>query len=187
MKLNDLDSKNSYVQKQKLGLVKVWAIRAIIAYTFVFLFDTILLHNDNHLDQWLTQVTAELSGNLARLVNPATISVNSATSGWSVYENGTPRVFIGHACNARNIYFLYIGFLLTIPLGGYKRKLKYLFIGMMLVYLFNVVRVFLLFLIAANIPVFFDFIHKYLFQLSIYILLFVLWHNYLKKYVQSEN
>jgi len=185
--LINLDSKNVDNHNKKIGLVKAWAIRAIIAYSFAFVIDTMVLHNENLLDQWLTQATAEFSGKLARFVNPANISVNSATGGWSVYENGTPRVFIGHACNARNIYFLYIGFLLTIPLGTYRRKLKYLFVGLGLIYLFNVVRVFLLFLIAANMPAFFDFTHKYLFQISIYILLFILWHNYLKKYTQNEN
>ena len=185
--MSNLDSKNIINHNKKIGLVKAWAIRAIIAYAFAFVIDTVILNNENLLDQWLTQATAEFSGKLARFVNPANISVNSATGGWSVYENGTPRVFIGHACNARNIYFLYIGFLLTIPLGTYKRKLKYLFVGLGLIYLFNVVRVFLLFLIAANMPGFFEFTHKYLFQISIYILLFILWHNYLKKYTQNEN
>ena len=185
--MNSLDLTNIVNHNKKIGLVKAWAIRAIIAYALAFVIDTMILHNENLLDQWLTQATAEFSGKLARLVNPSNISVNSATGGWSVYENGTPRVFIGHACNARNIYFLYIGFLLTMPLGTYKRKLKYLFVGLGLIYLFNVVRVFLLFLIAANMPGFFEFTHKYLFQISIYILLFILWHNYLKKYTQNEN
>ncbi len=186
MKLNELDSENSYVQKQKHGLVKVWAIRAIIAYAVAFVFDTIILHNGNLLDQWLTQATAELSGKLAKLVNPADISVKLGPRGWSFYENGAKRVFIGDSCNARNIYFLYIGFLLTIPLGDYKRKLKYLFVGLVLIFVFNVVRVFLLFLLVANFPLFFDFTHKYLFQISIYILLFFMWHNYLKPYIKNE-
>jgi exosortase/archaeosortase family protein len=107
--------------------------------------------------------------------------------GWSVYENGESKVFIGDACNARNIFFLYIGFLVSIPMGTSKRKIQYLVIGLLLIFLFNVIRVFLLFLLAANMPAIFEFTHKYLFQISIYVLLFYLWHRYLTPFSQSES
>jgi hypothetical protein len=42
-------------------------------------------------------------------------------------------------------------------------------------------------MVAAYIPSIFKLTHKYIFQLSIYALLFFLWHRYIRIYVQEPN
>jgi len=168
-------------------IVKKWAIRALVLFVVAFLLDIFLFVEGNGFDNFITSITAELSGGMAKWINPTQVSVGPNGGGWSVYEHGESKVFIGDACNARNIFFLYIGFLVLIPMGTLKRKIQYLVIGLLLIFLFNVIRVFLLFLLAANMPAIFEFTHKYLFQISIYVLLFYLWHRYLTPFSQSES
>lgn len=171
----------------KHTIVKKWAKRALALFAVAFVLDVFVLVDGNGFDDFLTSITAELSGGMAKWVNPTQVSVGPNGGGWSVYENGQSKVFIGDACNARNIFFLYIGFLVSIPMGNIPRKLRYLGIGLLLIFIFNVLRVFALFSLAANMPAIFDFTHKYLFQISIYILLFYLWHRYLTPYSQDEE
>ena len=166
------------------SLIQQWAIRAIVLYLVFFALNSFVFTSDNALDKWLTRFTAESSGKIAKwaIGDSSKISLDRQSGGATLHYQDNSYVFVGHGCNARDIFFLYIGFLLSIPLGSVHRKLGYLGVGLLLIWLFNVIRVFLLLMVAQHMPAFFDFIHKYLFQVSIYILLLVLWHYYLQPF-----
>ncbi len=175
--------------KPQEQLIKKWAIRAVVVYVLFFLLNSWVFTTGNKLDQWLTEFTAASSGKLAKWVIPDQnrISLANQTGGATLYYQNNSYVFVGDGCNARDIFFLYIGFLVSIPLGNTHRKLGYLGFGILLIWVFNIVRVFLLLMVANHMPAFFDFIHKYLFQVSIYILLLVLWHYYLLPFGANKN
>ena len=76
---------------------------------------------------------------------------------------------------------------MTIPYGSGRRKIKYLLLGTTGIVVFNIIRIVILFMVAAYLPAIFKLTHKFIFQLSIYALLFYLWHRYIRIYVQEPN
>lgn len=168
-------------------MLRVWAIRSIAIALIWFVLDSLTATEIIKLDEWITRKTAQMVGFCTQVFGYSGVQISKAFQGYSICGNEDARVFIGHACNARLIYFLYIAFITSVPLGSILRKVKYLLLGILLIYGFNVIRVFGLYCMAQDLPALFRFSHKYLFQVSIYLLLFFLWHNYLKPFSPSAH
>jgi len=77
---------------------------------------------------------------------------------------------------------LYIGFIVAMSGISLRRKLFFGSVGLVMIYFFNALRVVALFLIQGRWPQVFDFMHKYLFQASAYLLIFALWYVFLRKH-----
>lgn len=95
---------------------------------------------------------------------------------WFVTEKIGSGVKIAHPCNAFELYCLYWGFLIAVADISFRRKLNFLLLGTMSIFVFNTMRIVGLFLIQGRWPAFFHFMHKYLFQSSAYLLIFGLWY-----------
>ena len=167
------------------AFLRPWLIRSAIALLIGLAVDSFLLTKGNPVDNAITKFTSEVAGNIGAALSNQVVRNENLGGGYEVTGEGLNRVFVGHSCNARNIVLLYIGFLLTIPKGDKKRKLKFLFGGTLGIISFNIIRIVILFMIAAYMPTFFKFMHKYIFQISIYALLFWLWHLYIKPYLND--
>ena len=167
------------------AFLRPWLIRSAIALLIGLAVDSFLLTKGNPVDNAITKFTSEVAGNIGAALSNQVVRNENLGGGYEVTGEGLNRVFVGHSCNARNIVLLYIGFLLTIPKGDKKRKLKFLFGGTLGIISFNIIRIVILFMIAAYMPAFFKFMHKYIFQISIYALLFWLWHLYIKPYLND--
>ena len=167
------------------AFLRPWLIRWAIALLIGLAVDSFLLTKGNSVDNAITKFTSEVAGNIGAALSNQVVRNENLGGGYEVTGEGLNRVFVGHSCNARNIVLLYIGFLLTIPKGDKKRKLKFLFGGTLGIISFNIIRIVILFMIAAYMPAFFKFMHKYIFQISIYALLFWLWHLYIKPYLND--
>jgi len=167
------------------AFLRPWLIRSAIALLIGLAVDSFLLTKGNSVDNAITKFTSEVAGNIGAALSNQVVRNENLGGGYEVTGEGLNRVFVGHSCNARNIVLLYIGFLLTIPKGDKKRKLKFLFGGTLGIISFNIIRIVILFMIAAYMPAFFKFMHKYIFQISIYALLFWLWHLYIKPYLND--
>ena len=106
----------------------------------------------------------------------AAVSEIDAGYKWHVYGPNSDGVKIAHPCNAFELYCLYIGFIVAVSGVRTQRKLQFAIFGTLGIYVFNVLRVVGLFVISGRWPQFFDFMHKYLFQTSAYVLMFALWY-----------
>ena len=169
------------------AFLRPWLIRSAIALLIGLVIDSFVLTQGNPVDNAITQFTSEVAGNIGAALSDQVVRNENLGEGYEVTGEGLNRVFVGHACNARNILLLYIGFLLTIPKGDKKRKLKFLLGGTLGIISFNIIRIVILFMIAAYMPAFFKFMHKYIFQISIYALLLWLWHMYIKPYLSEDE
>jgi len=179
---------NSQESKENLSQgLKPWIIRAVIALFIGLIIDAFVLTKGNPLDNFITHYTSSAAGIIGAQLSDQVVQTSDLGGGYCVDTAGLNRVFVGHACNARNILLLYVGFLITIPYGTLKRKLKYLLVGSTGIVVFNIIRIVILFMVAAYIPSIFKLTHKFIFQLSIYALLFYLWHRYIRIYVQEPN
>lgn len=77
-------------------------------------------------------------------------------------------------CNGLNVMIIFISFL--IAYGNIsKRMLWFIPTGLLLIHLFNLLRIILLFHVTLSMPDFLYFSHKYLFTAFIYIAVFLSW------------
>ena len=97
-----------------------------------------------------------------------------------IYKDGHTIVGIADACNALELFVLYLGFLLAFP-GTLKRKLFFAATGLILIYISNIVR--LAALSAMNMQQInaVDMAHHYIFKLIVYAIIFALWMAYTGK------
>ncbi|SHJ69140.1 exosortase family protein XrtF [Hymenobacter daecheongensis DSM 21074] len=88
--------------------------------------------------------------------------------------NGQPMVHVGHPCNGLVLYALFAGFVLAYP-GPVRRKLWYIPLGILAIYLLNVIRIGALALNHLYYHQSVEFNHHYTFTFVVYACIFLLW------------
>lgn len=94
-------------------------------------------------------------------------------------------VGVADACNALELYVLYIGFLLSFP-SSFKKILLFSIIGVAAIYIANIIRLVLLAQMYLHNMSARDFAHHYLFKAVVYALTFILWVLFVKKTQKDE-
>ena len=103
-----------------------------------------------------------------------------------VVSNGENSLHIGSICNGYGLIFLYVGFICSTVGVPLLRKLSFAVIGSISIFIFNVIRIILLFVMKNQLvyqqvnSYSFDLFHHYIFQVAVYVLIFTLWYYYLK-------
>lgn len=92
-------------------------------------------------------------------------------------------VNVYEGCNAINVSILFVAFTVAYK-GTIKRTLGFSFVGLVLIYIFNLIRVTGLFLVANYFPDQLYLMHKFVFTGVIYSFVFVLWFIWVKKFVK---
>ena len=94
-------------------------------------------------------------------------------------------ISIADACNALELMVLHIGFIAsaTMPSG---KKLPYIFVGLLLILLTNITRCLALMYVYISFPNFFPFAHHYIFTLTIYLIIFLVWKRFIKEWISYE-
>lgn len=105
---------------------------------------------------------------------------------WSLIENNRQVVGIGGACNGRDLLLFFVVFLWSLPLGDFEDKMAFSFLGIISIFIFNILRIYGLFQVALVAPEFFQFLHKYLFQSFMYLDMYILWRWYIKYSIKSN-
>ncbi|MBC7864741.1 MAG: archaeosortase/exosortase family protein, partial [Bacteroidia bacterium] len=93
-------------------------------------------------------------------------------------------VWIGYACNALSLFVLFSFFIISFP-GNWLKKLWFIPVGILLVHLLNILRVFALVLIAHHHYDFLSFNHTYTFTILVYAFIFGLWMWWVNKYAKT--
>ena len=89
-------------------------------------------------------------------------------------------------CNSVNVMIVFISFIVAYS-GTWKKNITFGLIGVVLIYLANLLRVAFLFLVAKYYPDNLYFVHKYLFTGVIYVLVFFLWYLWVKRIWPEKN
>lgn len=96
---------------------------------------------------------------------PSVIIRNYGNSVISVYEG----------CNSINVMIVFLAFMLAFgPFS--KRKILFMGLGLVIIYLINLARVTFLFWVAESMPDYLYFVHKYVFTAMIYMVVLVMWY-----------
>jgi len=97
-----------------------------------------------------------------------------------VLTGGVPLVKVMHACNALELFVLYIGFFFCFPASS-KRIIVFAVIGCILIFTTNVLRIAGVAWLHYVHSSWVNFNHKVVFKAAIYGLILLLWHLYAKK------
>ncbi len=95
--------------------------------------------------------------------------------------DGSSGVWIGGPCNGVTLMFLFAIFVVAYP-GNVKNKLWYVPLGILTVYIINILRIISLALIAYYSPQYLDFNHTYTFTFLAYSAVFGLWMLWVNKF-----
>jgi exosortase family protein XrtF len=106
------------------------------------------------------------------------VGVNS--SNVPIRQNDKTVVSVFEGCNSLNVMIVFISFIGAFT-GTWKKTILFGLAGLVLIYLFNLLRVGLLFYIAKYYPDNLYFFHKYLFTGILYALVFFFWYLWVKK------
>jgi len=90
-------------------------------------------------------------------------------------------VCIGTGCSGLELFFLFSGFIILIS-GSWKNKIWFVPLGVVIIFLLNVIRIILLILINYHYPQYLHFNHTYTLVIIVYIAIFGLWMIWIKKY-----
>lgn len=100
--------------------------------------------------------------------------------GSKIVLNGKDAVSIARQCNGLELLVLYLGFILCLPTNT-KRMLSFAIIGVLVIYILNVIRTALLAAMYDQDHSLTDFAHHYVFKIIIYAVVFLGWVLYMKK------
>lgn len=97
--------------------------------------------------------------------------------------DGKTVVNVFEGCNAINVSILFIAFIVAYK-GSWQNTVIFSLLGLVSIYLFNLIRVSSLFLVAKFFPDHLYYMHKFVFTGVIYAYVFVLWYLWVKKYTK---
>jgi exosortase family protein XrtF len=97
----------------------------------------------------------------------------------SEYQNAG--VWVGDNCNGFKLFSIFSIFLLAYP-GNWKSKIWYIPLGLLIIHWANVIRVAALFVISDHYPEYLNFNHLYTFTAFVYIVIFVLWIVWIRRF-----
>ena len=90
-------------------------------------------------------------------------------------------VWIGEPCNGIKIFGLFTIFIISFN-GSWINKLWYIPLGILILHLFNIVRISILTYISAVDPFILDFNHNITFQMITYFAMLGLWYIWILKF-----
>lgn len=106
--------------------------------------------------------------------------------GAQLFVESKQSVYIDHSCNAFNIQKAFLALVLA---ASHKNKhlLWYLPLGVLSIFLVNIVRVWALAMIYYNAPTLLEINHKYIFTIVVYAWIFVLFLIWVNRFVQAKR
>lgn len=99
--------------------------------------------------------------------------------------NGSRAVSIARQCNGLELIVLYLGLLFCLP-SSPKRMILFGTVGVLVIYILNIIRTAMLAVMYDINHSMTDFAHHYVFKIVIYAVVFLGWVLYMKKPKQHE-
>lgn len=95
-------------------------------------------------------------------------------------ENGHAILSVYEGCNGVNVFIIFVAFLTSF--GRFKSPLVwYIPLGLIVIYITNLIRISLLFYVSKHFSNYLYFTHKYFFTAIIYIVVFLMWYIWVSR------
>jgi len=156
---------------------------AVLFYVVWYCVYEFWLHPASRLDSW---VVSKTTGNTATLLRWLGYSVFSKSERL-IGIDGTSGLWMGDNCDSIELWAIFSGFIIAFP-GNWKHKLWYIPMGVILIFILNVLRVTLLAILQKNVSEkWLEFNHTYTFTILVYAFIFGLWLFWVKKIAHIDN
>lgn len=106
-------------------------------------------------------------------------NIRYTNQGVLISTNNHSVVLIADACNGLDLYVMFAGFILCVPMGA-KKMIKYIVLGITGIFVLNVLRCLALMWLYDHRSVYIDIAHHYVFQLIVYAAIFLIWERYFR-------
>lgn len=136
----------------------------------------LLLKPERHLDRHLTHITASATASILS-TRYGHSETTSKPRGEVVIINDVAVIRIADGCNGLDLFILYSAFLICMP-GKIKRQIIFILLGVLFIFVLNVLRCCTLAWLKLNYPLTVDFAHHYLFSLIVYSFIFFMFVLY---------
>lgn len=101
--------------------------------------------------------------------------VVSASMNVPITRNGETVMMVYEGCNSVNVMIVFVAFIISFQ-GPLKLFIRYFMVGLVVVYLVNLLRLMGLYAVALYFPGSFYFFHKFFFTGVIYLVVFAIWY-----------
>jgi exosortase/archaeosortase family protein len=174
-----VSGENKYDDRKKL--VKVFLIRCGIAYVIWLIAYYGFIQPDGRINAFLTNLVIQ-----GTVIGLDLFGYETTGEGNMVYIDQQAVVLVADACNGLELFVLYAGFLLCFP-GKWTYKSIFIPAGIGIIFLVNVLREIILSLNYKFFQETFEFNHKYTYVFVVYIVVFMIWRFWLKRYSVIGN
>lgn len=131
-------------------------------------------------------VTSQTSVVLNILGYQASYEDVAAQAKVALMDAGNIVLYVFEGCNGINVMIVFVAFIFAFG-GRLKRFLIFLPIGLLIIHLFNLVRVAFLFYLAQTNSTKFYYYHKYLFTATLYAVVFILWYFWVTQFNEERR
>ncbi|SMG11041.1 exosortase family protein XrtF [Marivirga sericea] len=121
--------------------------------------------------KWVTEQTATIIGTYEDKIGTGP---KDDLKSIYIYKESSAILSVYEGCNGLNVMIIFVSFLIAYGKIG-ARLLWFIPLGLVVIHLFNILRILLLFHVTISMPDFLYFSHKYLFTAFIYIAVFGMW------------
>lgn len=130
----------------------------------------------------VTIITGRNSEQLLKLFNYDVSITKSSQNPWQdIVLNGKLVARITEGCNAVSVMILFVAFVAAFS-GNFKKTLLFVILGLISIYILNVIRISLLIILVYNFPQYTRFLHGTFFPLMIYGYVFILWIFWINRF-----
>ncbi|HCZ36805.1 MAG TPA: exosortase family protein XrtF [Cytophagales bacterium] len=98
----------------------------------------------------------------------------------AIFKDNRIALSVFEGCNSINVMIVFISFLFAFK-GSWKKLAWFLPLGLVIIYVANLVRITALYYVAEYWRQYFYYIHKYMFTAVIYLIVFILWWWWIEK------
>ncbi len=167
--------------KIRANIFQYFILKASLLYGICYLLYEFILKRFTEFDQFFIRGIINVCIFILDLFGFKTFASKEVNDFQVFGIDGSNGVWIGGPCNGITLMFLFAIFVTAYP-GNRKAKLWYLPVGILTVYLINVIRIISLALIAYSYPQYLDFNHTYTFTFIAYSIVFGLWMLWVNKF-----
>ena len=164
----------------------VFASKFVGLYLFLnllyLLWINFLVEKIDVISEWVAMVSQKL---LLMLGYDVTLVYSDLHPRILFYFNNVNYITVSEGCNGVSVMITFFASIITFK-GAVKSKILFLTVGLLGVFLLNVIRVSTLFYVALNHRQWFSFLHEYAFTALIYTLVFLLFIFWVNKYGGSN-
>ena len=153
---------------------------------FFYAFYLHYFQQNNHPD-FITELVAKQSSMLLSGFGFAgSVVPDGGMPAMTLLVNNMPVATIVEGCNAVSIIILFVAFLISFA-QDFKKTILFLFVGMVLIYSVNIIRIALLSFLLYKYPEHTEFLHGVVFPGIIYGMVFLLWIIWIRITPNSNN